>query len=83
MIQGLWKPIKLGDNEPGISHIFFADDVILFCHGRKSEVRCVIDTLHEFCCMSGLCINLEKSRAMASKHLSRRKRESLCNFTFI
>ena len=79
----LWKPIKLVNNGPGISHLLFADDMMLFCHGKKSQVRCVIDTLNDFCRMSGLRINLDKSQAMASKHLTRRKRESICNFTSI
>lgn len=42
-----------------------------------------MDTLNMFCHMSSLRINLDKSRVMASKHLPRRKRDSLTSYTSI
>ena len=40
-----------------------------------------MEMMHEFCSMFILCINLEKSRAMASRHLPIRKKISMRNFT--
>ena len=42
-----------------------------------------METIQEFCNVSGLKMNLEKSRAMCSSNISRRKRESLSNSTSI
>lgn len=28
--KGEWKPVKIARNCPSLSHIFFADDIILF-----------------------------------------------------
>ena len=81
--EGLWKPIRICRTGPGISHLLFADDVLLFCNGKKSQVRLVMEIMQNFCNMSGLSINLEKSKAMASKGLSSRKKTSLANFTSI
>ena len=65
--EGLWKPIKINRESPGISHLFFADDVLLFYNSKKSQVRLVMETMQEFCSMSGLRINVDKSKAMASR----------------
>lgn len=34
--QGVWKPISLSPGDPKLSHIFFADDLILFAEASVS-----------------------------------------------
>ena len=77
--NGVWKPIHINKGGPDISYLLF----VVFCNGKKSQVKCVTDTLNEFDEMSRVCINLDKSRAMASKYLSSRKGDSLSWFTSI
>lgn len=36
--QGVWKPIHVSRGGPGISHLFFADDVLLFCLATTNQV---------------------------------------------
>ncbi|KAL9690528.1 hypothetical protein QQ045_010930 [Rhodiola kirilowii] len=44
-----------------LSHIMFADDLILFCNGRNSAVSAVKGVVSEFLECSGLSINFQKS----------------------
>ena len=82
--RGRWKRV-LGSSRggPGISHLFFTDDVLLFYNGKMSQVCVVVETINEFYNMSGLRINFDKSKAMASKCIIAWKKESLTSFTSI
>ncbi|XP_057419022.1 uncharacterized protein LOC130713254 [Lotus japonicus] len=64
--QGQWKPVQISQGGPGISHLFFADDVLLFAKAEVAQVRNIYRVLEDFCGASGLKINLSKSKAMAS-----------------
>ncbi|KAH1120955.1 hypothetical protein J1N35_004115 [Gossypium stocksii] len=33
--QKLWKPLMLYRRGPGVSHLFFADDIVLFCKANE------------------------------------------------
>lgn len=41
-------PIKLAKNDPGISHLFFADDILLFCRANPSHIHNLMALLREF-----------------------------------
>ena len=81
MVEASWKPINDSRNGLGISHLLVADNVLLFCNGKTSQVRMVIKTMEDFCRMFGLKINLEKSRAMDSKSITPQKKDSLMMVT--
>lgn len=49
MDQGIWETIHVSRGGPGISHLFFADDVLLFCKANSSQVKVVMDSLNQFC----------------------------------
>lgn len=44
-----------------ITHLAFADDLMVFSRGDKASVQIVMDTLHDFSLTSGLQISKEKS----------------------
>lgn len=44
-----------------LTHLCFADDVLVFSDGKKSSIEGILDVFDEFARMSGLCISLEKS----------------------
>ncbi|XP_059659057.1 uncharacterized protein LOC132305432 [Cornus florida] len=52
--------------ELGITHLSFADDLFLFCHGDITSVSILKSALDHFCTMSGLSINLSKSSIFLS-----------------
>lgn len=44
-----------------ITHLFFADDVLFFCHGNKSSISHIMNCLDLFAALSGLTPSLTKS----------------------
>jgi hypothetical protein len=65
--DGTWKPIQISKGGPSLSHILFADDVMLFCEANVEQVQVVMSTLDDFCTASGLKVNTLKSKAMCSR----------------
>ena len=65
-------------NGLGISHIFFADDILLFAQAKASQMNVIMQVLTDFVeAFSGLRMNASKSKALASKSTSRCKRDRL------
>lgn len=64
-----WLPIKASRNGPAISHLFFADDCLLFTQAKSSQVRLVNEVLQQFCMASGLKVNIQETRSFASKNV--------------
>lgn len=50
--EGEWEPMKAGRNGPNISHLMFADDLLLFGIASDSQMQCVLRVLNNFCLMS-------------------------------
>lgn len=78
-----WTPLKLSKDGPQISHLFFADDVLPFAKAKPSQARFISNLLQSFCSFSGLKVSLEKSRAFASKGVTRQRKEKLVGITQI
>jgi hypothetical protein len=83
VLQGQWEPIRITNNGPQISHLLFADDVLLFMRAKKSQIRVATDLLERFSLASGLKINIDKSRAFYSSGIPQRKIDSITNISGI
>ncbi|KAL9286103.1 putative RNA-directed DNA polymerase [Arabidopsis thaliana] len=66
-----WKSIGLSQGGPKISHICFADDLILFAEASVSQIRVIRRILETFCIASGQKVSLDKSKIFFSKNVSR------------
>lgn len=66
-----WKPISISRGGPKLSHVCFADDLILFVEASVAQVRVIRKVLETFCLASGQKVNLEKSKKIFSKNVSR------------
>ncbi|XP_018435427.2 uncharacterized protein LOC108807663 [Raphanus sativus] len=49
-------------SDPLITHLSFADDMLIFFDGTESSLRGILEVLKEFELISGLALNLGKSR---------------------
>jgi hypothetical protein len=86
VLSGIWKPIQVSKGGPQLSHVLFADDVMLFCEASTEQVKVVLDTLEEFCSASGLRINTLKSEAMCSRMVQgerKRKMQDIPSIKFV
>ncbi|XP_048324699.2 uncharacterized protein LOC125421031 [Ziziphus jujuba] len=69
--------IKIGRTGPTISHLFFADDILLFCRANSDEVNEIKNCLNLYCKWSGQRINYAKFRCFFSKNTSAEVRKSI------
>lgn len=62
LIQGkvdaqIWEPVSVSPSGPKVSHLFFADDCLLFIKANSTQALLVKQTLDAFCLAAGFKIN--------------------------
>ncbi|CAA7037248.1 unnamed protein product [Microthlaspi erraticum] len=75
--EGKWKPISLSRGGPKLSHMCFADDLILFAEASVSQIRVIRGVLERFCLASGQKVSLEKSKIYFSANVARELRDEI------
>lgn len=51
--RGNWKGVHTARRGTQVSHLFFADDLILFGKASKTQACLMEQVLKDFCCISG------------------------------
>ena len=69
--------LKIGKKVNAISHLFFADDSLLFTRANEEEVEKVLDILAVYENASGQKLNMEKSEVSFSRNVEQEKKEIL------
>jgi hypothetical protein len=64
--QSLIQGIVIAQTSPKVTHLFFADDSIIFCKANKEEVSQLKAVFEDYQRISGQQINLDKSEMMFS-----------------
>lgn len=64
-----WIPVSLARHCPPLSHLFFADDLLLFARAFVKQVRLIKRCLEEFGVASDQRVNYTKSRILFSSSI--------------
>ncbi|MCH87824.1 ribonuclease H, partial [Trifolium medium] len=76
-----WKPITLSRNGPPISHLFFADDLILFREASILQMNVISSCLSVFCGASGAGVSIEKTKMLVSTNVNSNRERELSNIS--
>ena len=68
--DNLWDPISASRGGVVFSHIFFANDLVLFAKVDVKNCRAIRDVLDTFCDLSRQEVSVEKSRVFFSPNLA-------------
>ncbi|XP_023928894.1 uncharacterized protein LOC112040231 [Quercus suber] len=72
-------PIKASRGNLEISHLFFADDLILFAKGSEEGSVVIKDVLDRFCAESGQKVSSDKSRIYFSRNVKADLKDKICS----
>ena len=73
----MWEPITLNREGPRLSHLLFANDLVLFGKASLEQVKVIKGILDIFCKSSGQKINFAKSCVCFSKNVHGTKRQEI------
>lgn len=76
--KGSWEPIKMGPHGPLLSHLFFADDLLLFSSTESKQIRLMSKLIQGFCEASGQKVSAAKTRVYFSKNVSTQLACTIC-----
>ena len=69
--------LKLGKKVNSISHLFFADDSVLFTRANEKEAEKILEILSTYEVASGQKLNMEKSEVSFSRNIDQEKKNLL------
>ncbi|QHO13640.1 Putative ribonuclease H protein [Arachis hypogaea] len=75
--HSFWKPIKLNREGLELSHLCFADDLILFAKATMDQAEVINKVLEAFCSSSGQKVSNEKKRAFFSNNMGNNVRSQI------
>ena len=73
-----WKPVRANRSGVAFSHLFFANDLILFAKANPKNCAAIREVLDLFYSKSGQSVNVAKSRVYFSPNVDRHSREDFC-----
>ncbi|XP_026398994.1 uncharacterized protein LOC113294834 [Papaver somniferum] len=62
--------VKAARNAPGITHLLFADDILIFSKADMHNIQGILDVLAKFGMYSGQVLNLSKSNVYFSNNIN-------------
>ena len=72
----VWCPVKASRSGPAFSHLFFADDLVLFAKANTKNCIAVREVLDTFCNLSGQTVSEAKSRVYFSPNIDQDDKEA-------
>ncbi|XP_027126082.2 uncharacterized protein [Coffea arabica] len=71
--------LRISRQGPLITHLFFADDSLIFCKANTRQATEIMKILRTYEKASGQLVNLDKSAIFFSKNVSRELRSEVCS----
>ncbi|XP_061347266.1 uncharacterized protein LOC133292825 [Gastrolobium bilobum] len=70
VLGGLWNPFRVGNGGPRLSHISFADDLMLFMEATEEQIDVLLHCLHLFEEVSGQRLSVDNTSVYFSRNAS-------------
>ena len=70
--------IKASRNGPSFSHVFFADDLMLFTKANHKNCEVIMEVLDVFWNLVGQKVNMQKSKILFSPNVPRIRKRFIC-----
>ncbi|KAI0515950.1 hypothetical protein KFK09_008621 [Dendrobium nobile] len=71
--------ISVSARSPKVSHLVYADDILVFSEAKLESINLVKKIIMEFCDWTGQKVNFQKYGILFGKHVNKRKRRKICN----
>ena len=68
ILAGRLSGVKASRTNPAVTHIMYADDIVVFSKANSREATILTEWLEKYCSWSGQLINRNKSGVFFSKH---------------
>lgn len=81
--RGSWKGIHISRNGPSLTHLLFADNMILFGEATETQLKVMMDCFDIFCRFSGQRVNYAKSSIFFSKNVGEDSARALSSLSGI
>ena len=65
-----WDMVRASRGGPSFSHVFFADDIMLFAKANSKNCNAIMEVLNNFCNLAGQKVNYCKSRIFFSPNVT-------------
>ena len=78
-LAGRWKAFPITRGGTRLSHLMFADDVVLFGEASREQAQLIRDCLDEFCSASGQRVSMQKSNIYFSPNTNEAVVAEVCN----
>ncbi|GER38816.1 RNA-directed DNA polymerase (reversetranscriptase)-related family protein [Striga asiatica] len=78
-VSSNYKGIQISKHSPSISHLFFADDALIFCHADHFHAQTLLNILNLYCFVSGQAVNLHKSNVFFSANTPDALKADICH----
>lgn len=75
--DGNLQGIKTSRLSPAVSHLMYADDLLVFSKGTSLEASCILKCLHKFSYWSGQKVDMDKSSIFLSSNCSDPLKENI------
>lgn len=82
--DGSWKPIHLSRRGTPLTHLFFANDLLLLAEATCNQAKTINEILENFCSISGGKVNKEKTQMFFSRNVKQATAKNIakeCGFS--